>query len=289
MNQKIKDYLSFLPYSIPVFYFFGFILINGYLSNYGYSDYDLLNVTYLKAGVLFSALVVIIFTTTRISYTKETMTDNLAKAWKGIVLSIHNVLLITYMIVSYLIDFKAFDNTFWRTLIFILISIFFLQFFFFDNKSSKNNKWFLIFFIPPIIILLTINIIFATKFNLAFYLLVFNIALALFISVSLGFFGDNNYTRKIVTDFIIAIVACFIFGNKIYEMIPYKIGGGEPYQIVVDNNCLVNPTNFEADTLNVLYENDKHFLLNYENRNFVINKTEIKCFYLIKKKLPPIE
>jgi len=287
MNEKIKDYLGFVPYAVPVVYFLGFILISGYLSNFNYSDYNILNLTYLKAGILFTTLIVIIFATTRFSFNKETMTDDLTKSWKAILLVFHNILLVTYIILTYLIDFEVFHSKLLRTIFFVFIGLLLIFYFWTGNKTVKSNKGFLLLIIPGIIILSLINLLYAFNVKLAFYLLAFNLATSMFITISLGLFGDDNYYSKIVTDFIFLIVACFIFGSSIYGIIPFKIGGGESYKIIVNNNCLNKLSDTNPDTLDVIYENDRHFVIVKNDKTFVIDKNEIKCFYLLNKKLPP--
>lgn len=297
MNEKMKDYFKVIPYSVPLIYFFGFILINGYLNNYNYSDYDILNVTYLKAGTLFVILLTIIFITTRLSYDKETMTDDIGKSWESILLAFHNILLVTYLIFIYLIGTNIFDSIIVIISIAILVLFYFIYRLWFDNKEQKSNKRFLFLIILGIVILLTINLIYALNNKFALYLLVFNIALFLMITISLGSYGDKNYTNRIVTDFLLIVVSCFIFGSKIYGMIPSKIGGGESYKIIIDNNCLyslleidtVSINEIDSDTLNVIYENDKHFIFEKEERTFVVDKHEIKCFYLLNDKQPPTQ
>lgn len=284
MEKKIKDYLMIVPYTVPIIYFLGYILISGYLSNFNYTDYDLLNLTYLKAGILFTILLAIIFISTRIAYTKETMTDNFKIAWISILLAFHNILLISYFIIMFLIDYSQIQPL-TLTIIVLLSLIFSLYYFFTDNKKVKSIKGFLFIVVPSILILLSINMVVAYNSKLAMYLLIFNTAITIFLSISIGLYGDRNYTRKIITGFLIIVIACFIFGYKIYGMLPYKLGGGKPYKILIDNECLNNQIDRPFDTLKVYYENDRDFILEKNEQIFVLNKNEIKCFQLLNSKL----
>jgi hypothetical protein len=61
MTEKLKKYLDFFPIAVPAIYILGFIVINGHLSNYNFSDYNILNFTYLKAGILVSFIIAVVF------------------------------------------------------------------------------------------------------------------------------------------------------------------------------------------------------------------------------------
>lgn len=285
MEDNIKKFLGYLPYIVPIVYFLGFILINGYLNNYGYSDYSILSITYLKAGILISLLIAVFFLNAWLCFDKETMTDNYQKSWKSLLLIFHNTLFFTCLMFFYLIEIKTFSSP----LLFFLIFLFFIYLLFAlwaDNKSPKNTAGYLILIIPSLIILLIIDLLFAFNITLAKYLLIFNIVVSIFITLSLGVYGDKKYNGRIITDFIFLVVVCFIFGNKIYGLLPYKIGGGEPYRIILNNNSIMNNPTYDSDTLNVIYENEKQFIFLRDSNVLVVARDEIKCYYLIKKKLP---
>lgn len=282
MEEKIKKYLGYLPYLVPIVYFLGFILINAYLNNYGYSDYSILSVTYLKTGILISILLSVLFLNSWLSFDKETMSDNYKKSWKSLLLICHNLLVTTYIMFIYLIGFKSFKKLWVLLLLMGLFSLFLLFRLWSDNKSPKNNNGYLILIIPGILLLLVLNLIFAFNNTLAAYLLIFNIVVSVFITLSLGLYGDKNYSIRILPDFIFLIILCFMFGNKIYGLLPYKIGGGEPYQIVIDNSCLNKNINIKSDTLRVIYENEDKFIFLRDSNVFAVSRDEIKCYYLIK-------
>lgn len=271
MEEKIKKYLGYLPYLVPIVYFLGFIIINGYLNNYGYSDYSILNVTYLKTGVLISILLSILFLNSWFSFDKESMSDNYTKSWKSLLIICHNLLMITYLMFIYLIGFKSFSKL-W--IIILLSDIFFLFLIFrlwSDNKTPKNNYGFLILIIPGILLMLVLNLTFAYNITLAAYLLLFNTVVTVFITLSLGLYGDKNYNNRIIPDFIFLIIFCFMFGSKIYGLLPYKIGGGEPYKIIIDNNCLNKSLNSKSDTLRVIYENEDKFIFLRDSNVFAVS------------------
>lgn len=282
MEEKIKKYLGYLPYLVPIVYFLGFILINGYLSNFGYSDYSILSISYLKTGILISVLFSILFLNCWFSFDEETMSDNYEKSWKSLLTILHNLLAITLLIDIYLIGVGSFGKI-WAIIVF---SFFFTLYLLFrlwaDNKLPKNNFGFLILVVPGIVLLIIVNLIFAFNNTLAYYLLIFNVVVTVFMTLSLGLYGDKNYKSRIIGDFIFLIIFCFVFGNKIYGHLPNKIGGGQPYKIVIDNNCLLNDSISKLDTLNVIYENEDKFIFRRDSSVFVVSRDEIKCYYLIK-------
>lgn len=265
MTEKLKKYLDFFPILVPAIYILGFIVINGHLSNYNFSDYNILNFTYLKTGILIFFLIAVIFLTIKFSFAQETMTDNLKKSWPSLVIATYNILFITMLLSFAIIDFKDLIENH-KTAFYIFIICFVLNGFYrvwTMGKTANNNLGVLFLTVPAIILTLIIMLTFSTYYQIIRDVLIFNSFLALIFFIALGDFGDKNYSARIITDFIVIIGFSFFFGKNIFSKIPSKFGGGQSYQIVVAKctsiNDLVNE-NRPLDTLSVIYENDNRLL-----------------------------
>lgn len=281
MEENFKRYLGYIPYLIPFIYFLGFITVNGYLATYNYSDYTLFNTSYLKAGLIISIIYAIIFLTIWFSFTQETMSDNFKKNWKSTLIAFHYLLLITSFILYYLAGLDLFQNKYLYYLIIGLYAVFVIFTLLFDKIYVNNTKRFLLVILPQTIALLIINLIFAFNDKLSAYVLLFILFTAVFMIASLGLYGDKNYGRRIIIDFLILIIISFIFGNKIYGLVPYKIGGGSPYTIIIENDCLKKDIPSQADTLKVIYENKEKYLFMRDSIVFAVSREEVKCFYIM--------
>jgi hypothetical protein len=288
MNEKIKKYFDLFPIVVPAIYILGYIVVNGYLSNYNFSDYNILNLTYLKAGILYSFLITIIFITMKLSFIEDTMTDNLKKSWPSLLIATANILFITTIFSFFIIDFKDLMDKDIKA--FKLFGVCFILYILFRiwmmGKKPKNKLGVVVLIVPQIIFTLIILLIFCHYFNTVKDILFFNSGLALIIFLALGDFGDKNYSGKIVTDVILLIVFSFFFGKNIYGNLPFKFGGGQQYEIVVAKckpiNEIVNQ-NQTLDTLSVIYENDSRILINDKKKNTIfIDKSEIKAYKILK-------
>lgn len=289
MTEKFRKYLDFIPIVVPVIYIIGFIVINGNLSNYSFSDYQILNFSYLKAGILVSFVIAIIFLAMRFSFIEGTMTDNLEKSWPSLLISISNILFITMFLSFAIIDSKYLLLN--HKVAFYVYHICFLLYAFFRiwamNKTAKNNIGILVLTVPAIILNLIIMIILSSNFQIIRDILIFNSLLGLVFFLAFGDFGDKNYNIRIITDIIVVIGLSFFFGKNIYGKIPSKFGGGQPHEIVVAKCTPINEVvneNRLMDTLFVVYENDSRLLITDKRRNTIfVDKSEIKAYKIIRR------
>src|ERR1035437_8128483 len=218
MNEKLKNYLGYIPIIAPIIYFFGFVAVSGYLSNYGVNDYNIFNVSYLKSGILLLFFISIVFIAIIVAYETETMTDDLKKSWPSVLVSFYNTLfitmlvgIITMLVGIYLLDFKeVFTNS--KTLLNCFAVVFFMHAGFRAwsiGKTPKNNFGILFLTLIPTVLSLIVIIIFCYASELFRYLMLFNFALFVIFTLAIGAFGDKEYKARVITDIVIIIVCCF--------------------------------------------------------------------------------
>ncbi len=283
--EDTKKILDTVAKALPITYVLGFLIINGHLSNYGFSDFNILNATYLKAGVLFAILFAFIFMAVYFAHGKEKPTDDLRISWPTLVVSIYNLSLLSVILLTQLINptvlFK--EKTYLIFIFFISMTLHGLIRFWADGKIAKNNLGVVVLNILPLLFLLPVIIIFAVNYNTALMILIFVFGLGQTTWVSLGLYGDRTYNERLFTDVFVLILACFFFGKTLYEKIPYKLGGGQPYEIICKypSDSLVNKSVPTSDTLLVLYENDDRLLLkNRKGEIMFTQKSELKTYFI---------
>lgn len=286
--EELKKGLDYIPKIVPMIYILGFIIINGYLSNFGFSDFNILNATYLKVGVLFSILLSVIFLAIYYAHDKDNLTDDLRKSWPSLILSCNNILFINIILSqSFFAILKApninnkADLVTW---IFIFLYLGF-RMFFSENRLAKNNRGFLVLNIPQLAFLITINIMLFSQNINSFFLFLFISFISVQIIISLGVFGDKNYRGRIISDFFVLIVASFFFGSKVYPKIPSKFGGGKEYKIIYNEKLLNEIIEKKKDTLIILFENSDRFLLKDNKGKIKFNlKSEMESFEILQEK-----
>lgn len=289
MTEKLKKYLDLLPIAVPAIYILGFVVVNGQLSNYHFSDYNILNFTYLKAGILISFFIAIIFIAIIISFSPDTMTDNYKKSWPSLVIGTSNVLLVTLLLSFSVVDLKSLNENYKTAYYIVLIGFLLYSYFriWASGKSPKNNLGILLLIVPAIVLLVVILITLGIYYKTIMHFLIFNSVLSIVIFLAIGEFGDKNYKARIVTDIIVLIGLCFFFGKYIFTKVPAKFGGGQPYEIVVAKSISINDLvneNRPLDTLQVLYENDSRLLVCDKSHNILfIDKGEVKAYKILNR------
>jgi hypothetical protein len=290
MIEKFKSHTDTLLKAVPLVYILGFFVTNGYLSALHYTEYNVLSVTYLKSGALFACFVLIYVVVTYFSFTKETMTDNLLKAWPSMLHSLYSFLFATSLITLILTaNMRPTDKSIGHYTIFYLSSVFFIFYYLIVTSNviikkiaSRNLFLYYVLLSLPFIVFLTYH---GYHFLIVRIIFALGFAISLFSFLSFGEIGDKTYSSRIVSDAFLLFVLAFIFGKYVYGELPMEYGGGKPYQIVTSKNFDVfsdTATYLKRDTFHVLYENnDIYILKNIKGENFKVQKSEIKTTLIV--------
>lgn len=210
----MEDYtkvLTNISKAIPIVYIMGFIVINANLSKYGFSDFEVLNATYLKAGVIITLLLSILFLAIYFSFTKETMTDDLNKAWPSQLTVIYNILFLTVFFAPIFTNTKSvFTEGGWLRYTLIISLLLHAYFRIWSmNKSPKNNLGIIFLTVTPIVLILPAIVILCIGDIQILYLLGFLGVIGHLMSLSLGELGDGNYKGRLITDVAVLLTACY--------------------------------------------------------------------------------
>ena len=280
MEENLKKHIAYLPYLLPVIYFLGFIVINGYLNNFAYKDYTILNVNYLKAGVLYLILLSINFINVWF-YRDLFNQENIKIFGYGSFVVFQNTLFLSYLILSYFLNSFEIDNTIKYILIGLVFLYVFLRITTDDMIISSKNR-FLFLEIPGFAFILVISVILIIHSTLAMLFFAFNFIITVLIIFSFSLFFEGKYKYRLLIDFIVLFASAYMFGNKIYGEIPYIIGGGQPYEIATQISFLDKYPESRIDTFKVLYENDESFVLKIDSSKMVVKRENLDYFYLIE-------
>lgn len=283
----MEDYtkiLTNISKAIPVVYIMGFTVINAHLSKYGFSDFEVLNATYIKAGVLITLLLSVLFIAVFFSFTKETMTDDLSKSWPSQLTVIYNICFLTIFFAPIFSNAKSiFTESGFLKYAFMASLLLHAYFRIWSmNKSPKNNLGIIILTVMPIILILPAIIILSIRDSQILYLFGFLAIIGLLMSLSLGELGDGNYKARLITDVSVLLIACYFFGYTFYDKLPSKFGGGKPYSIEYLKPIDINDSIPKKEKAQVIYENSSRILLkNPKNEIFFTLKSEIKSYKIL--------
>jgi hypothetical protein len=115
-KESLKDFSILLPIVTLIIYIFGYLIISGYLSNYNVVNDDILNLNFLKAGLLFVILLIPILITVYLNYNEPT--DNLIKVFKYLPILLINIFTYILWISLFIIDFNKLKG--WERLAFFI-------------------------------------------------------------------------------------------------------------------------------------------------------------------------
>lgn len=283
LKKKFEIALKVAPFS----YVLGFFVVNGYLTSYDFTEYNILNLTFLKTGILFIIFASLIIVAVYFSFTPETMTDNYKKSWPSIILSLYLLHLLTFLLVPIFRE----TNTIFENRSALAIAIRILQFLLFlfmfwaSNKEPKSNGGALLLTIPAIVLMIVILSVYSYYNSSIAILWAAIMILGVKVFLVFGDIGDKNYKIGVLPDFIFLIAFAFLFGKLLYPKIPKNFGGGQPYQIALSKsqNVLNDTVTNKLDTFSVLYENDARFLLLSKRKEILsAEKSELKSFIIVK-------
>ncbi|HEY6506021.1 MAG TPA: hypothetical protein VIZ28_18730 [Chitinophagaceae bacterium] len=271
----------------PFAYILGFFVINGYLTNYNFSEYNILNLTFLKTGILLITLLTLAILSVYFCYRPETMSDDLRKSWPSVLLAIYILHILVFLLIPVFLEKNTIfeDNPTLSLILIFLKLVLVIYMFWASYKKPQNTKSILLITLPPIILMAVIIYFYSRHNPVVYYLWIAILVLGAKTILTIGDIGDNNYKLGMTQDIIFLIVFAFLFGKYFYPKIPSKYGGGAPYKIALTDkpNLLFDSTIIRLDTFDVIYENDsKFFLQNKAKKVFSQEKSDIKTYLILK-------
>ncbi len=282
--DELKKLQEIILKAVPIIYLLGFCIINGYLSNFEYSEYNILNVTFFKAGFLFTICVSIIILVVYHSFTPETMTDDFTKAYPSI---LHSIYQINVIICVFTIPFLHITHV--NILSAIIVTIVSFYVFWISSYPAKRyllSKSIFLYYALAVLPYISLIAYLFSKNYLVGIIWLFGMLTGAIAFLSFGDFGDKQYNIQIVRDFIFLIALSLLFGKFVYGELPTVIGGGKPYQMAtarkleIYSDSIIN----KLDTFQVLYESDVRYILkDKKGQVFNTKKDELKTVLLIKK------
>lgn len=254
----------------------GYLIINGYLSNYGFSDSNILSTSFLKSGVFFLIILTLITLITFYSYQDRRPTGIIKNYGASFFINI-SLLSLFNALLAIILDFNELFKL-WPKLIFLITTF---LYFFFSKENQEGSKKNVLFSKYSILTLISLIIVVCFTNNL---LIMVSIYIAgLLVRVSLGSIFDGSYKERLLIDILTILCASFAFGKYLYEKIPNSIGGGQAYQIFIKSPITIegNEKNNLTDTLIVLYENNERLLLkNKKGEIYFTEKSEIPTYFI---------
>lgn len=264
-EESIKELTSYMTVGIFLSYLIGYLVVTGFLTNHNIYNDDLLNINFLKTGIVFLlVLVPILFI---IVSETDVYSEVLSKA-------------ILYVVAISLLFIE------FRVIYFLILPPYLLLYYFTLKYKIRYGKiiWTfnIIALIGPIILALSYNFL----WNL--YLLIvltFIFTFVILLLFRIKKFGFGYFIAHLFWGCIIA----YYFGTHIYANLPYSFKGGysgstliickEESKVYLNNiGFSFNETTFE-DTVEILYSsNDKFLISKGKNESYFLSKSLFNGF-----------
>lgn len=277
--SKLNRIPNNLPYLLGIAYFFGFIIVNSYLSNFNFHSIGLLNTEYLTAGLIFSLIFGALFFSIYYSNKNpEYLTDN---AYDFFLPALLRVFSITYSMSLFTIDYVVIGSTI--SSLIILITIFFLILITILNSEYTVKKMNVAFRGGLMFIYIFLSNTFVFIFCESCRVLMFIILSAgIGIIIVLSDIIDKKYHKvQIIGLIFIAISFASIFGTFVYDKIPNKYGGGKSYRtdLIIDSGKyielqkILHITNDSYLNVEILFKTEKEFLVRKDSLVYTLNRS----------------
>ena len=278
MNTKLKEIVTIFPLLTLVIYSLGFVIITGYLNQFGLPNDELFNTSFIKTGLLLSILIAPILIVLYLNFEKPT--DNLLEAKKYFPMLLVNTLSYLVFISIFLIDFR--NIAVWETMItvfaiFLDVNLYLLATsLLFKHKKSSTK----------IIMQLTIPIIFLAyysyRFPFLFTLYSMIMVTCQYFVIILGVVADKKYNWGHFSVYIIWFISIsFFFGRIVYPKVPNHLGGGAPIRTTI----LAKPENLHflklarftcsdsvAFSIDLLYVSSDKYLMRINDKTYFLSK-----------------
>ncbi len=294
MNETSSDYSSVLqrlsalaPLAVLFVYAVGFVVVNSFLSKFNYFEEDILSVTYLKAGLLYSVILLPIFIVIYKNYPSPT--DNFKLAWPQYVALAPNVVTYPLWISIFLFNYSKMDV---REIAAVMLLICFdlLVFMYTTSalfKEKKQSTKVLINLVIPSIVLIYL----ATRYTYFAFLYGILLFLCSQFILLLGLHGDKKSSIKEFTLFLLVVLFfSSFFGRYVYGELPRVFGGGLPIQTSIVLNeegwrtvqaiGLAKSDSSQEYQATLLYSSGDQFVFKVDTVVFVLRKQLINSLVL---------
>jgi len=277
--NKVNEIPNNLPYLLGIAYFFGFIIVNSYLSSFNYYSIDLLNIEYLIAGIIFSIIFGALFFSIYYSNKKpEQITEN---EYDFALPALLRIFIITFVVSLFTIDSETtgvpnikiinISGIFYVLFISVLNSKYVLR------KFNNVLRWILIFLY---IIATNIFVFYCSESSRAIMILSFITGLGILIILS-NVLEKRYHKVQVIGLLFISITIATLFGTLVYGKIPKKYGGGKPYQAeLIINKLKMAELNellsFENDLyleVEILFETKQELLIKMDSTIYKLDKS----------------
>lgn len=277
--NKINKIPNNIPYLLGIAYFFGFLIVNSYLSDFNFYSINLLNTEYLIAGIIFSLIFGTLFFSIYYSNKKpDQITDN---EYDFALPALLRIFIITFVISLFTIDYKNTESIIVKIInfsgILYVLYISLLNSKYIVRKLNNAIRWGLIFLY---IIAANIFVFYNSESSRA--LMTISFISGIGILIILSYIIEKKFHKvQIIGLIFISITLATLFGTFVYEKIPKKYGGGKPYKTELIINKEKLPELKELMPLKndlylgveVLFETEQEFLIKKDSTIFILNKS----------------
>lgn len=283
-KYKLKAFVSLIPLFALLVYGLGFVIISGYLSQYDFILDDLVNSTYIKAGLVFSILAVPILLVLYLNF--EEPTDNLLVAKKYYPTLLVNILTYLLAVTLFIVDYKNITNLD-RNLLVLGVCIDTLLWLLATSllfKDKKQSIKILIQLLIPVILL----IYFGIRYNYLGYLYFIVFIICIGFVLAIGQVADKKLTwGHYLAQIIWIVFTAYLFGKNVYGNLPSYLGGGASFSttIIVKevNNNFIKRIGFDQKEdilykVEILYISSDKYLIRSNNKIYFLSKNLFEGF-----------
>jgi hypothetical protein len=290
ISELFEKASKYVPAITIIAYVFGFVIVNSYLSNYNIFDDNLFSINYIKAGLLFSLILLPLFIIIFKNYSNPTDNFNISK-WELAGLSVNIFSYVCWISVFFVLFGKPSPH-----ISSIIVSVFSGEMLVFllttgvPGKSFSQGKKIIYNLIFPVILIIILSIYYA-HFRYFYAIFIFT---AIQFTLFLGQYGDKKITIKdLAISLVLLIFASAFFGKYVYGNLTRTFGGNAPFSAILvlnnnENQLIVNKMLHPSSTqkqinVDILYSTPDKYILKYDSTVAAIDKSLIAGFILSHK------
>jgi hypothetical protein len=253
LRPYLNTYISNFPAIALIIYLIGFVIFTSHLISYGISEYNLLNFNFLKAGLVFSILILpsIVISITSVS---RGIDDYMPRFGLSILVAINSIFYVTIINsiigIVYLLLFSNPNESIWYILTISVAGTIFFAVLTLVISDVRKLPFIIILFI--VILAIAYQYFLLQNFNVNYtYLSVYIVGLNSFLTPDIIRLIEEKFNGLValLSPSIILIIALFIFGISFYKIIPSNIGGGKP----IHKKVIIDKSKLDAKSLDFNY------------------------------------